>query len=109
MCKDEDDATEYYDTHRKLTFSDVIRNDGRVNISDNSEQFALHNMKASRKWDKTGDFRRFRGEKLGKKLRNMTMAQYHNLIYGEGIDRFRKIIREEISSYILKNGKRLYV
>ena len=60
---------------------------------DEKDMRTIHLMNAKEKRDNTSDFRSSRGEKIGKKLtgssgKEMSMAQYHNLLYQEG----RKVI-----------------
>ena len=55
------------------------------NVSD-ADLRAIHLMNQKDKRDALSDFRDSRSEFQGKKLGNMTMAQYHNLIYQEGKD-----------------------
>lgn len=58
--------------------------DIKIDLDKDKELRALHLMGQKEKRDRLTDFRRLRGELDGKKLGNMTMAQYHNLIYQEG-------------------------
>lgn len=65
-------------------------NDYQTNFTIDSDKEkelrAIHLLNQQQKRDKLADFRRIRGEKDGRKLGNMTMAQYHNLIYQESYD-----------------------
>ena len=54
-----------------------------VDVENDSNLRAIHLMNQKEKRNKLSDFRKLRGELDGKKLGNMTMAQYHNLIYQE--------------------------
>ena len=51
-------------------------------IEDNSQQFVQHLLPPEQKHKMTGSFRQTRGEMLGKKLGNMTQAEWNNMKYG---------------------------
>lgn len=87
--------------------------DGRVHSlsKEEEEQKNIHMMGAQDKHDNTGDFRKSRDSKIGKKLTNdkgveMPMAQYHNMIYQESKNvfisesQYKRLFKEGASSIL---------
>lgn len=87
--------------------------DGRVHSlsKEEEEQKNIHMMGAKDKHDNTGDFRKSRDSKIGKKLTNdkgveMPMAQYHNMIYQESKNvfisesQYKRLFKEGASSIL---------
>ena len=87
--------------------------DGFVHKMSEKEQELrnLHLMNSIEKHDNTGDFRKSRDTKIGKKLTNdkgveMPMAQYHNMIYQESKNvfisesQYKRLFKEGASSIL---------
>lgn len=68
----------------KILSYNEYNQDVNVDLVKNQELRSLHLMGQKEKRDNLTDFRKIRSNLDGKKLGNMTMAQYHNLIYQEG-------------------------
>jgi hypothetical protein len=103
MTANEDEAKDYYinQGHEIPTLKDwILGNADMPRFKANKEGYALHLMNGKDKWGNTQDFRNVRDERNAKKLGNVTMAQYHNLIYQEGMNRIDKIIKEQINKVI---------
>lgn len=81
---------EDYDDENSIkycTVSEFINSGRDIEFkADERENKGIHLMKPKEKAEALKDFKSIRGEKQGQKLGNMTMAQYHNLIYQEEKD-----------------------
>lgn len=107
VCWDEKDAKAFYlDCNFKVfTYKEWLESgEYYTEIKKDDNAFQLHLMNAKDKWNNTSTFRDVRDRKNADKLGDMTMAQYHSLIYQESRNRIRKIIREEIEK-LLYNDK----
>ena len=65
-----------------IHYNDFMPGDGDYGIEDNSQQFVQHLLPPEQKHKVTGSFRQTRDEILGKKLGNMTQAEWNNMKYG---------------------------
>ena len=103
----EEEAKEFYlKEHNKVfTYKEWLESGKYIpRIKKDENAFQLHLMNAKDKWNNTSTFRDVRDRKNADKLGDMTMAQYHSLVYQESRNRIKKIIREEIEK-LLYNDK----
>lgn len=65
-----------------IHYNDFMPGDYDDEIVDNSQQFVQHLLPPEQKHKVTEPYRQTRGEMLGKKLGNMTQAEWNNMKYG---------------------------
>ena len=65
-----------------IHYNDFMPGDYDDEIVDNSQQFIQHLLPPEQKHKVTEPYRQTRGEMLGKKLGNMTQAEWNNMKYG---------------------------
>lgn len=100
-----EDAEHYFQSHAPFTYSEWLNgNTNKQTIQTDNEKYINHLASAKDKWQQTQSWRDEVAKKNADKLGNMTMAQYHNMIYQEK-KKGKPIMKEQKTRYLYEKDE----